>query len=44
MVQQPLTSPADDVAATRRILALQDGPTVPVIEDAARTAETVAAE
>src|SRR5258708_16775087 len=27
-VQNPLTSLADDVAATRRILALQDGPTV----------------
>src|SRR5437588_7408910 len=27
-VQNPLTSFADDVAATRRILALQDGPTV----------------
>src|SRR5437773_8704617 len=27
-VQNPLTSVADDVAATRRILALQDGPTV----------------
>ncbi|MGO4722325.1 MULTISPECIES: alpha/beta hydrolase [unclassified Inquilinus] len=28
MVQQPLTSLADDVAATRRVLAEQDGPTV----------------
>jgi len=28
VVQNPLTSLADDVAATRRILALQDGPTV----------------
>ena len=27
-VQNPLTSLADDVAAARRILALQDGPTV----------------
>src|SRR5437016_12831147 len=27
-VQNPLTSLADDVAATRRILGLQDGPTV----------------
>src|SRR4051794_15637673 len=27
-VQNPLTSLAEDVAATRRILALQDGPTV----------------
>src|SRR2546429_5887118 len=27
-VQNPLTSLGDDVAATRRILALQDGPTV----------------
>jgi pimeloyl-ACP methyl ester carboxylesterase len=27
-VQNPLTSLADDVAATRRIIALQDGPTV----------------
>ena len=27
-VQIPLTSFADDVAATRRALALQDGPTV----------------
>src|SRR4030081_2673297 len=27
-VQNPLTSLADDVAATRRILAVQDGPTV----------------
>ena len=27
-VQNPLTSLADDVAFTRRILALQDGPTV----------------
>jgi len=27
-VQNPLTSLADDVAATQRILALQDGPTV----------------
>jgi Alpha/beta hydrolase family len=27
-VQNPLTSPADDVAHTRRILALQDGPVV----------------
>src|SRR6476661_8860728 len=27
-VQNPLTSLADDVSATRRILALQDGPTV----------------
>ena len=27
-VQNPLTSLVDDVAATRRILALQDGPTV----------------
>ncbi len=27
-VQNPLTSLADDVAATRRILALQDGPTI----------------
>src|SRR6266436_6577087 len=27
-VQNPLTALADDVAATRRILALQDGPTV----------------
>src|SRR5207253_4493788 len=27
-VQNPLTSLTDDVAATRRILALQDGPTV----------------
>ena len=27
-VQNPLTSFADDVEATRRILALQDGPTV----------------
>ena len=27
-VQNPLTSLADDVEATRRILALQDGPTV----------------
>src|SRR3989442_13518791 len=29
-VQNPLTSLADDVAATRRILALQDGPAGPV--------------
>jgi pimeloyl-ACP methyl ester carboxylesterase len=28
LVQEPLTSLQDDVAATRRILALQDGPTV----------------
>jgi pimeloyl-ACP methyl ester carboxylesterase len=28
MVQQPLTSLADDVAATKRVLAGQDGPTV----------------
>ena len=28
MVQQPLTSLADDVAATKRVLAEQDGPTV----------------
>jgi pimeloyl-ACP methyl ester carboxylesterase len=28
LVQQPLTSLQDDVAATKRILALQDGPTV----------------
>ncbi|WP_293863261.1 alpha/beta hydrolase [uncultured Alsobacter sp.] len=28
IVQQPLTSLDDDVAATRRILALQDGPTI----------------
>lgn len=28
IVQEPLTSLADDVAATRRVLALQDGPTV----------------
>jgi len=28
VVQNPLTSLADDVAATRRVLALQDGPTV----------------
>src|SRR5229473_5788619 len=27
-VQNPLTSLADDVEATRRVLALQDGPTV----------------
>src|SRR3979409_2076770 len=27
-VQNPLTSLADDIAATRRVLALQDGPTV----------------
>ena len=27
-VQNPLTSLADDVAATQRILALQDGPTL----------------
>ena len=27
-VQNPLTSLTDDVAATRRVLALQDGPTV----------------
>src|SRR4030088_2426848 len=27
-VQNPLTALGDDVAATRRILALQDGPTV----------------
>src|SRR5216684_8258561 len=27
-VQNPLTSLADDVGATRRVLALQDGPTV----------------
>ena len=27
-VQNPLTSLADDVAHTRRILALQDGPTI----------------
>ena len=27
-VQNPLSSLADDVAATRRVLALQDGPTV----------------
>ena len=27
-VQNPLSSLADDVAATKRILALQDGPTV----------------
>src|ERR1700720_4309138 len=27
-VQNPLTSLADDVAHTRRVLALQDGPTV----------------
>jgi pimeloyl-ACP methyl ester carboxylesterase len=27
-VQNPLTSLADDVAATKRILALQDGPTI----------------
>ncbi|MBB3214236.1 pimeloyl-ACP methyl ester carboxylesterase [Herbaspirillum sp. Sphag1AN] len=27
-VQNPLTSLADDVAATRRVLALQDGPTI----------------
>src|SRR5256885_17212668 len=27
-VQNPLTSLADDVAATQRVLALQDGPTV----------------
>ena len=27
-VQNPLTSLADDVDATRRVLALQDGPTV----------------
>src|ERR1700716_2372102 len=28
LYQNPLTSLADDVASTRRILALQDGPTV----------------
>ncbi|WP_443750109.1 alpha/beta fold hydrolase [Asticcacaulis solisilvae] len=28
VVQEPLTGLADDVAATRRVLALQDGPTV----------------
>ena len=28
IVQNPLTSLADDVAATRRVLAMQDGPTV----------------
>jgi len=28
VVQEPLTSLADDVAATRRVLALQDGPTI----------------
>jgi hypothetical protein len=27
-VQNPLTSLADDVAHTRRVLALQDGPTI----------------
>jgi pimeloyl-ACP methyl ester carboxylesterase len=27
-VQNPLTSLADDVAATQRLLALQDGPTI----------------
>jgi len=29
-VQNPLTSLADDVAATKRIIALQDGPVIPV--------------
>lgn len=28
LVQEPLTSLADDVAATKRVLALQDGPTI----------------
>jgi predicted alpha/beta hydrolase family esterase len=28
IVQNPLTSLADDVAATRRVLARQDGPTI----------------
>jgi pimeloyl-ACP methyl ester carboxylesterase len=36
-VQHPLTSLADDVAATRRILALQDGPTVLVAHSWAGT-------
>ena len=36
-VQNPLTSLADDVAATRRILALQDGPTVLVAHSWAGT-------
>jgi pimeloyl-ACP methyl ester carboxylesterase len=36
-VQNPLTSLADDVAATRRILALQDGPTVLVGHSGAGT-------
>ena len=36
-MQNPLTSLADDVAATRRILALQDGPTVLVAHSWAGT-------
>jgi pimeloyl-ACP methyl ester carboxylesterase len=36
-VQNPLTSLADDVAATRRVLALQDGPTVLVAHSWAGT-------
>src|SRR5258708_2376038 len=39
-VQNPLTSLADSVAATRRALALQDGPTVLVAHSWAATATT----
>ena len=41
-VQNPLTSLADDVAHTRRILALQDGPTVLVGHSFAGTVITEA--
>ena len=35
MVQEPETTFAEDVAATKRILALQDGPTILVAQECA---------
>jgi pimeloyl-ACP methyl ester carboxylesterase len=43
-VQNPLTSLADDVAATRRVLAMQDGPTILVAHSFAGTVITEAGD
>jgi pimeloyl-ACP methyl ester carboxylesterase len=43
-VQNPLTSLADDVAATRRVLALQDGPTILVAHSFGGTVITEAGD
>lgn len=44
IVQEPLTSLADDVAATKRVLALQDGPTILVAHSYGGTVITEAGD